>query len=141
VDILTSGLRVSTVGCFYDAGIPRVYVSPSIEYCAHPRYAEPWTKTEKNGKTRWFQLVFQCRVNPKAVDKFTYETLLKKEFKSQVTIDPNFDNNELEWIIPGTKDVYHMNKDIICYGIMMRVSDVNPTQLPPSEWWKYVDYS
>jgi len=130
--ILTSGLRVSTNGCFYNDGVPRVYVSPSIEYCAHPRYAEPWTKTEKNGKKRWFQLVFQCRVNPKAVEKFTHETLLAQQHK-QVQIDPNFKNNELEWIIPGTKDVYYMNKDIICYGIMMRVSDIDPAQLPASK--------
>ena len=59
VDILTSGLRVSTTGCYYDKGIPRLYVSPSIEYCAHTRYAQPWTKRETNGKTRWLQLVFQ----------------------------------------------------------------------------------
>ena len=115
-------------------------MSPSIEYCAHPRYAEPWTKIEKNGKNRWFQLVFQCRVNPKAVKTVAHETLLQKESK-QMRIDPNFDNNELEWIIPGTKDVYYMKEDIICYGIMMRVSDINPAQLPSSTWWKYVTYS
>ncbi|CAF1418472.1 unnamed protein product, partial [Rotaria sordida] len=62
--ILTSGLRVSTAGCFYSDGISQVYVSPSIEYCGHPRYAFPWKQTTKNGEVRWYQLVFQCRVNP-----------------------------------------------------------------------------
>jgi hypothetical protein len=130
---------VSTTGCYYGKGVTRVYVSPSIEYCAHTRYAKPWTKTEKNGKTRWFQLVFQCRVNPEAVKKIRPETLIRNGYKNNVTIDPNFDNKELEWIIPGKEGIYHMNQDIICYGLMMRVSDVNPEQLPSSEWWKYVD--
>ena len=25
-----------------------------------------------------------------------------------------------------------------CYGLMMRMSDVDPEQLPASKWWKYV---
>jgi hypothetical protein len=138
VDILTSGLRVSTTGCYFDDGIPQVYVSPSIEYCAHTRYAQPWTKTEKNGKTRWFQLVLQCRVNPKSVKMFQPETLLAQDYKKTVTIDPNFLNTELEWVIPGKEGTYYMNQDIICYGLMMRVSDIDPVRLPTSDWWKYV---
>jgi hypothetical protein len=138
VDILTSGLRLSTTGCYYNEGITRVYLSPSIEYCAHERYARPWTKVERNGNSRWFQLVFQCRVNPMAVKKIVPETLLAKAHKKTVRIDDNFNNEELEWIIPGKEGTYYMNKDIICYGLMMRVSDVDPTQLPTSKWWKYV---
>ena len=138
VDILISGLRVSTTGCYYTEGLPRVYVSPSIEYCAHARYATPWRKAEKNGKTRWFQVVLQCRVNPTAVGMIGAETLLAFDRKETVTIDPNFLNTELEWVIPGKEGTYYMKEDIICYGLMMRVSDVDPMQLPTSTWWKDV---
>lgn len=141
VDILTTGLRMSTTGCYFNKGIPRVYVSPSIEYCAHKRYAKPWSKVEKDGKKRWFQVVLQCRVNPTAVTLDKAETLLKPDFKKTVTIDPNFTNQELEWVIPGEEGTYFMNRDIICYGLMMRISDVDPEALPVSVWWKYVDDS
>ncbi len=138
IDILTSGLRGSTTGRYYYKDIPRVHVSPSIEYCAHERYAKPWTKTEKNGKTHWFQVVLQCRVNPTAIKMFEAETLLAEDHKKTVKIDPNFLNSELEWVILGKEGTYYMNQDIICYGLMMRVSDVDPGQLPTSAWWKYV---
>jgi hypothetical protein len=113
-------------------------VSPSIEYCAHERYALPWKKTEKDGKTRWFQVVLQCRINPAAVKMIEGETLLAKSCTETVTVDPNFLNKELEWVIPGKEGTYYMNHDIICYGLMMRVSDIDPVQLPTSEWWKSV---
>ncbi|CAF3008535.1 unnamed protein product [Rotaria sp. Silwood2] len=140
-NILTSGLRVSTAGCFYGDEVPRVYVSPSIEYCGHPRYALPWKQVKKNGETRWYQLVFQCRVNPASVDKISSETLIPKEHKQTVTIDPNFDNGELEWIILGKHDEQFIKQDIICYGLMMRVSYVDPINLTPCTWWKHSLYS
>ena len=138
VDILTSGLKMSTKGCYYSEGIPRVYVSPSIEYCAHKRYAIPWSKAEKTGEKRWFQVVLQCRVNPAAVEKEKPETLLQDDSKETVTIDPNFTNKELEWVIPGKEGTYFMKEDIICYGLMMRISDIDPANLPTSAWWTYV---
>lgn len=131
-DILTSGLRVSTPGCFYRNEMPRVYLSPSIEYCAHPRYAQPWMKIGRDGTTRWYQLVLQCRVNPKSISKKCTETLLRKEMK-HVKIDPNFDNNQIEWILEAKTDVHYMNVDIICYGLMLRISDVAPKNLSCSE--------
>ena len=136
-NILTSGLRVSTQGCFYETGIPRVYVSPSIEYSAHPRYAYPWKRTTKDGRTVWYQMVFQCRVNPASVDRVVQETLIHDQYKSVVTIDPNFDNNELEWIIIGKKGIQYIKDDIICYGLLMRASTVDPSTLTPSAWWKH----
>lgn len=134
--ILAAGLKISTTGCFYDNGVPRVYVSPSIEYCAHPRYALPWKKADKNGQTLWYQLVFQCRVNPASIAKVGPEALLDNEYKSTVTVDPNFKNNELEWVILGKYGQHFIEDDIICCGLMMRVSNVDPATLPPSSWWK-----
>jgi hypothetical protein len=139
--ILTSGLKVSTTGCFYAAGDPRVYVSPSIEYSAHPRYALPWKKTNKNGETLWYQLVFQCRVNPASINLVGPETLIVNEYKQVVTVDPNFQNNELEWVIKGKRGQEFITDDIICYGLMMRASSVDPATLTPSKWWKQSLYS
>jgi hypothetical protein len=138
--ILTSGLRVSTNGCFYNDGVPRVYVSPSIEYCAHPRYAFPWKQTKKNGETCWYQLVFQCRVNPASISQIGSETLIPNEHKNTVKIDPNFDNGELEWVILSKEGEQFIKKDIICYGLMMRMSTVDPDTLPGSTWWQHSLY-
>lgn len=136
--ILTSGLRVSTQGCFYEKGVARVYVSPSIEYSAHPRYARPWKQISKNGQTLWYQMVFQCRVNPAAVaDRVGPETLLHQSHKPTVVIDPNFTNDELEWVILAKNGVQYIKDDIICYGLLVRTCAVNPGTLSTSHWWDY----
>ncbi|CAF3352593.1 unnamed protein product [Rotaria socialis] len=128
--ILESSLKVSTSGCYLKR--PSVYVSPSIEYSAHPRYSSIWQKSGITSK--YCQLVFQCRVNPRLVtkDNVHKETL----YHGQKLIDANFTNEELEWLIPGSnsKDEY-ITQDIVCYGIMIRVSDVHPSNLPSSHWW------
>ncbi|CAF3382465.1 unnamed protein product [Rotaria socialis] len=128
--ILQSGLKVSTHGCYLKR--PSVYVSPSIEYSAHPRYSRIW---QNSGSGKYYQLVLQCRVNPRVVsdENVHLETLLKNK---AVVIDPNFTNKELEWVIPGanSKDEY-ITDDIVCYGLMVRSSDVHPEKLPPSHWW------
>ncbi|UJR21795.1 hypothetical protein I4U23_024870 [Adineta vaga] len=134
--ILTSGLKVSTTGCFFGDGQSRVYVSPSIEYCAHPRYAFPWKETTKNGQSLWYQLVFQCRVNPASIKFVGPETLIQDEYKQTVIVDQNFKNSELEWIILGKNGQEFIKDDIICYGLMMRVTDIDPATLTPSKWWK-----
>lgn len=138
---MTTGLRVSTNGCFYEAGVPRVYVSPSIEYSAHPRYAYPWYRTEKDNKLLWFQLVFQCRVNPQSISKIGPETLIDNDKKNSVIVDKNFRNDELEWVIVGQEGSQHLKDDIICYGMMLRTSEIDPDQLPTSAWWKDAHYS
>lgn len=135
--ILISGLRTSVKGCFEIKGRTSVYLSPSIEYAAHPRYALPWRKY--NGKQeKYYQLVFQCRVNPKSVGRAHPETLLDEKSKN-VKIDRNFNNNELEWVIPSDKaTVTYIRDNIICYGMMIRMSDCDPASLPSSNWWKDV---
>ncbi|CAM2729518.1 unnamed protein product, partial [Rotaria socialis] len=130
--ILSSGLKTGP-GC-WAAGETVVYVSPSIEYCAHPRYAEPWNNPNNNGK--YHQLVFQCRVNPKCLnsDNTRPETLLRDK---NVQIDKKLSNKELEWVIrPPSQDIQYITDDIICYGLMLRTTDGHPEQLPSSHWWK-----
>ena len=134
-NILVTGLRVSTSGCFAEEGIPRVYVSPSIEYSAHPRYAFPWTRIDDSGEIIWYQLIFQCRVNPTSIDHIGPETLLLKKSKASTTVDSNFSNLELEWVIKREKGVQYVKDDIICYGMMIRRSSVDPDELKSSAWW------
>ena len=140
-DILVTGLRVSTTGCFVSEGVSRVYVSPSIEYSAHPRYAFPWTRIDKNGETIWYQLIFQCRINPKSINQIGPETLLRKECKASTTVDPNFSNHELEWVILAENGIQYVKDDIICYGMMIRTSSVDPDELKSSAWWPSAHHS
>ncbi len=130
--ILATGLRV-TRGCYSDN--PVVYLSPSINYCAHYRYATPWRNPRKPGK--YYQMIFQCRVNPQVVrsSQIKSETLMRPR---QIRVDEHFRNNELEWIIyPTNNGEQYINDNIICYGMMIRVCDRDPYDLPESEWWQY----
>ncbi len=40
-------------------------------------------KDGKNGKTSWFQVVLQCRVNPEAVKKIAAETFLDSSYQKK----------------------------------------------------------
>lgn len=62
------------------------------------------------------------------------ETLLAQNAK-HMQIDPNFSNKELEWILPADTSV--SKADLICYGIMLRITDDDPVNLPTSKWWKH----
>ncbi|CAF1422993.1 unnamed protein product [Rotaria magnacalcarata] len=127
-DILNNGLQ-GTNGC-YRQGLT-IYLSPSIEYSGHKRYATPW-KHDETGK--YYQLVLQCRVNPRILStrSIKKETLLKTD--ATIQIDPNFSNDELEWILPADEPV--SRKDLICYGLMVRITHDDPANLPSSKWWK-----
>jgi hypothetical protein len=140
--ILASGLRESNKGCYIRGNRQAVYLSPSIEYSAHPRYARPWKKLVDDGKKhRYYQLVFQCRVNPNAVGDPKAETLLQQGNKF-VCIDKNFRNEELEWVIMAdnaTEEYIHNN--VVCYGLMVRVIDGEPKDLPASRWWMHSNHA
>lgn len=131
--ILTSGFRASKGLCHCGQEDHAVYMSPSIEYCGHPRYGS----IEYVPETRqWVQVVLQCRVNPKMVWKKVCETMACKRFNKRV--DPNFSNEEMEWLFkPNSVDDAtgdRFIKDaIVCTGIMMRVTSQHPLELPL--WW------
>jgi hypothetical protein len=131
-DILNKGFEGHDGGC-YREGL-NIYLSPSIEYAGHSRYAEPWKRSETD---KYYQMVLQCRVNPRIVrpDLIKPETLLAKNAQD-VQIDPNFNNNELEWILPADEPV--RRRDLVCYGLMVRVTCSHPADLPTSKWWKHV---
>jgi hypothetical protein len=124
------------LGCFASSGRSRVYLTPSIEYAAHPRYARPWQKNDD--KKQWYQLIFQCRVNPASVGPAHPETLIDKNHKDKIRIDENFSNDQLEWVIHAeTADPAFIRDNIVCYGLMIRKSDCDPKRLPVSKWWHY----
>jgi len=120
------------------------FFSPSIEYCAHPRYSTP--QKLKGGKG-YMQMIFQCRVNVNS-DKFYHQGAtfgLESKPNGGPTLDPNFDdpklpekyrgNQILEFVLK--KDGYDNGEPLYyCYGIMVRISK-DPAALPSSQWWKW----
>lgn len=135
--ILTSGLRVSTQRHMIPRCEQTICLSPSIEYAAHPRHTSLWRDViNDDEKCRYYQLVFQCRVNPDIIGQRQPETLLRANRKA-TSIDKNFHNEELEWIIHDkliTK--IELRANIICYGLMVRVIDCEPKDLSILNWWK-----
>jgi hypothetical protein len=136
LSILLSGLKPAQA-IAHGKGI---YASPSIIYASHPRYSEvkeiqasEQSKLFKHGK--YVQFVLECRVDPKNRIKIGYETL----GAGNTIIDPNINNNIIEWVIDHHgKDIVDFNDSdasIICTGLMIRVTDNHPRQLPESHWW------
>jgi hypothetical protein len=86
---------------------------------------------------QYYQLVFQCRVNPAAVGNPTPETLLHETHKT-TRIDKDFRNEELEWIIHAdTATQEYVRDNIVCYGLMVRVINGEPRDLPILNWWRF----
>eukprot|EP01084_Bolivina_argentea_P071281 129621_1 len=117
-----------------------VYFSPSIEYAAHPLYASP-KKMSNNAKEhagKWVQVVLNCRVKP---GSFTVHAATIGDTSQQ--IDPNYKNNQLEWLIHAPTGTYLDESKVVFCGYMFRISDNDPRQLPSSKWWnieKYIKY-
>jgi hypothetical protein len=130
--ILLNGLRASGQGCFLKKNQGAVYLSPSIEYSGHPRYAKVLKINSK-----YVQMVLQVRVHPRLFEK-RQGTLPGAMSHNKERADPNFSNNELEWIVrwkPG--DHIDALNGILVYGLMFRVTDEDPNHLPQNQWWKH----
>lgn len=115
LSILLSGLRrpdgqqVQVAhGQAYSDTNRTIYLSPSIEYAAHPVYAQFFELEEG----RWGQLVFQCRVRPNAFREAP-STLGKKHWPRNLLFDPSFSNEALEWLVEDPSDV-------VACGLMVR---------------------
>lgn len=137
LSILLSGLKPATVNALGDG----IYASPSINYVAHPRYAEVkqipsdiQTKLLRHGK--YVQFALECRVHHRDIKRIGIETL---GIKSQCRIDKNIPNHEIEWVIDhhGKQlvDFNDRNASIVCSGIMVRFTDEHPALLSESRWW------
>jgi len=146
MSILSTGLRSAT-GCFTHES-PVVYVSPSIRYAAHPRYA----KIVKAGDGQWMQVILQVRVDPSLIS-------IPARGKESVTIGKKSKFNDsnmpasydaVEWLIKppsghirqdqagqkfkrGVSNI-RMRDGIVVYGILMR--KWREGELPlDSDWW------
>mmetsp|Transcript_48863 Transcript_48863/g.89573 ORF Transcript_48863/g.89573 Transcript_48863/m.89573 type:complete len:387 (+) Transcript_48863:61-1221(+) len=111
-------------------GCPAVYLTPSILYAAHPRYA----RVVKVGKI-YCQVVLEVRMR---------KSLWKKEQVQGETlcaggleIDPNFpDNKTMEFLVRGKQDEFvKPHEGLVVTGIMMRCLDTDPALLACSQWW------
>ncbi|CAF2566814.1 unnamed protein product [Rotaria sp. Silwood2] len=69
-------------------------------------------------------MVFQCRVNPRIL---AAGIIARETLRAQTQIDTNFSNSELEWVLPADEPI-SLN-DLICYGIMLRITDGDPADL------------
>lgn len=136
LSILLSGLKPATI----DAHGEGIYVTPSINYAAHPRYAEVKfiESSSQNNLVKanhYVQFVLECRVHPSNIIGVKKETLKA----GAVIIDPNINNDIIEWVIDHQKqlivDFNDPNASIICTGLMTRVTDRHPGLLSASHWW------
>mmetsp|Transcript_152974 Transcript_152974/g.285042 ORF Transcript_152974/g.285042 Transcript_152974/m.285042 type:complete len:640 (-) Transcript_152974:274-2193(-) len=131
--ILASGFKASKGLCFCGKDDSAVYMSPSIEYCGHPRYG----CIDYNPETRkWTQVVLQCRVKPSAVWQRRQETMKCARFN--LRCDKHISNDQIEWLFKPTyfdeaSGSYFIKDEIICTGIMIRITDRYPCEMP--FWW------
>jgi hypothetical protein len=136
LSILLSGLKPADVHALGEG----VYLTPSINYAAHPRYSEIKLIESKERKKffksgKYIQFVLECRVHPSNIITIGPQTLRV----SKTTIDPNINNHIIEWVIDthGKKilDFNDPYSPIVCTGLLTRVTDEHPSLLPESDWW------
>jgi len=138
LSILLNGLKPAKVAA-HGKG---VYLTPSINYAAHPRYSEIKKLTKKEREHffalgEYVQFVLECRIHPNNITKIARETLAV----DKKTIDENIPNDKTEWLV----DIQHNeminfndpNSIIVCTGMLTRLTDKHPCFLPESEWWFY----
>ena len=130
--ILEQSFRPSTRGCFFNelSGMHALYLSPSIEYAGHPRYAEPIQRGNK-----WVQVVLQVRVNPHLLYLKRKGTLKGAFPKDAARADPHYSNEELEWVLPALPGTHLSADSVVINGIMLRVTDEHPMKLTCTQWW------
>ncbi|UJR29906.1 hypothetical protein I4U23_017454 [Adineta vaga] len=140
--LLTSGMRVSTQQCQIKRNQQTIHLSPSLEYSAHPRFTYLWRKlTNEGDKYQYYQLVFQCRINPDVLDEARCETLLDETAKIK-QIDKNISNDKLEWIIQSNiASQEFIRRNFICCGLMIRMIEGEPKDLPLLNWWNDTHYT
>ena len=116
-----------------------VYASPSINYVAHPRYAEIRKTDDLEWKLlkcgNYVQFALECRVQETNIEKCR-ETL---GAGSLLIIDPNINNQVIEWLVDNCgMDLVNFadpRASIVCTGIMVRFTDEHRSLLSQSQWW------
>ena len=128
--ILEQGIRPSSSGCFFEdlSGMQALYLLPSIEYAAHPRYAAPVKRGNK-----WVQVMLQARVNPQLLIEKKPGTLPGTLLSDPTPAD--FPNDKLEWVLSALPGSKLSSSDIVVSGIMLRVTNEHPRKLTFMQWW------
>lgn len=98
-------------------GLEALYLSPSIEYAGHPRYAESVRRDDK-----WAQVVLHVRVNPMLLFLKRPGTLDGAYPTDDARADPNFPNDEIEWVIPAAPGINICSQAVVVYGVMLRIT-------------------
>ncbi|CAF1494715.1 unnamed protein product [Rotaria magnacalcarata] len=111
-------------------GFPALYLSPSIIYSSHPRYARV---VVQNGT--FFQFVLEVRVDIRKL-----QPLKKRETLSVGTVgdvDPHFPNNEdLEFLLKAEEGKFlKPHEGVVVTGVMVRKINFDPALLQSSWWW------
>lgn len=124
--ILENGFKIRE--CQY--GFPAVYLSPSIHYSSHPRYARV---VEHNNL--FFQFVLEVRVDVRKLQPMKKREMLKASVKGE--IDPNFPNNDdLEFSLKGQEGMFLKPQEgAVVTGVMVRKLNFDPAYLPSRWWW------
>ena len=131
MSILLKGVMASTCPINLKPFNAAIFVSPSIEYSAHPRYSAVWKYNDK-----YMQLVLQLRVQ-RGLLMQKKEGTIEGAFERDPQMGSNVQNSELEWVIEkGIRSFSKAEQGILVYGIMMRVSDVHPGKLSQNKWWE-----
>ena len=133
-EILNNGMKPSNMGCFLKEGQRAVYLTPSIEYAGHPRYA----RIMKSKKGYYMQICLQIRIKSSMITQ-TRPGTLPGAFAKCDPIDPNYaDNTELEWLIHWESEQNISKSDgLIIYGLMLRITKWHPYTLSHNKWWKH----
>lgn len=124
--IVENGFRVRE--CQH--GFPALYLSPSIHYSSHPRYARV---VLHNGF--YFQFVLEVRVDVRKVQPAKRDEVLQVGVKGD--IDPNFpDNKNLEFLLRAQEGNFIKPREgVVVTGIMVRKINFDPALLSSSWWW------
>ena len=111
-------------------GFPALYLSPSIVYSSHPRYARVIVR-----EGGFFQFVLEVRVDVRKL-----LPMKKRETLSVGVIgdiDPNFPKNEdLEFLFKAEQGKFLKAREgVVVTGVMVRKMYFDPVLLPSSWWW------
>lgn len=124
--IIKDGFRVRT--CQH--GFPALYVSPSIHYSSHPRYARVILQ-----EGFYFQFILEVRVDVRKLLPIKKRETLEVGVKGD--IDPNFPNNQdLEYLFRPSEGLFIEGQHgLVVTGLMVRKLNFDPALLRSSWWW------
>lgn len=108
-----------------------MYLTPSINYAAHPRYSR--VNATNDG---YFQVVLEVRVRNSLLTSTQCrrfrETLSVGETHM---IDPNWKNTDMELAVFSDAQYLTADDGLVVTGIMVRKALEDPVDLESSRWW------